>query len=317
MEKSTAVKTMKTLQIHGYGGPEQLLYEKVSVPEAKEGEVLVRVYAASVNPIDYKLASGVFRDFMPSQFPWTPGGDFSGVIESVGDGVAGFKEGDAVYGDTPHGGSYAEFVAVKASVTALKPKRLTFLEAASVPVAGQTAWQALFDYGHLEAGQTVLIHGASGGVGTFAVQLAHWKGGKVVATGSAENEEYLRSLGADQVILYEKTPFESMVKEVDLVLDLIGGDTLKRSIEVVKPGGALISTVQPPPEELVSRRKVRALMMRMKPSAENLMQLKELIDSDKIRTVVTRIYPLSQARVAWSESLTGHTRGKAVLEVMY
>jgi NADPH:quinone reductase-like Zn-dependent oxidoreductase len=197
---------MKAIRIHEYGGPEKLREEDVPEPRAESGQVLVRVHAASVNPIDYKLASGVMRQIMPLEFPWIPGGDFSGVVEAVGAGVTGFKKGDVVYGDTPGGGAYTQQLGTSASVVAPKPSKLSHIEAASVPLAGQTAWQALFDHGRLERGQTVLIHGGSGGVGAFAVQLAHWKGAKVLATGSAENADFLRSLGADMAIDYKAKP---------------------------------------------------------------------------------------------------------------
>jgi NADPH:quinone reductase-like Zn-dependent oxidoreductase len=306
---------MKAIRIHEYGGPEKLREEDVPEPRAESGQVLVRVHAASVNPIDYKLASGVMRQIMPLEFPWIPGGDFSGVVEAVGAGVTGFKKGDVVYGDTPGGGAYTQQLGTPAGVVAPKPSKLSHIEAASVPLAGQTAWQALFDHGRLERGQTVLIHGGSGGVGAFAVQLAHWKGAKVLATGSAENADFLRSLGADMAIDYKAKPFESVAKNVDLVLDLIGGETQRRSFGVLKPGGALIATAQPPSEEEAARHKVRATMMRMEASARNLLELAKLLDAGTIRPLVSKKYPLSEARAAWADILSGHTRGKIVLEV--
>ncbi len=256
---------MKAVHVHNYGGPDQLLYEDAPVPAPSAGQVLVRVQAASVNPIDYKLASGVFKERMPLQFPWIPGGDFAGVVEALGRGVTTTQRGEAVYGDTPGGGAYAEFVAAPAGMVAPRPRRLSPVEAASVPLAGQTAWQGLFDHGRLERGQSVLIHAAAGGVGTFAVQLAHWKGARVLATASAANSEYIRSLGADVVIDYQSTRFESVARDVDLVLDLVGGETQKRSFAVLKPGGRLISAVQPPPEEEAVRHKVQALVFHMQP----------------------------------------------------
>jgi NADPH:quinone reductase-like Zn-dependent oxidoreductase len=306
---------MKAIRIHEYGGPEQLRYEDAPTPEAASGQVLIRVHAASVNPIDYKIAASAFRQFMPLDLPWVPGGDFSGVVEAVGPGVTGVNPGDAVYGDSPGGGAYAQFVAAPAATIAPKPGKLSHVEAASVPIAAQTAWQALFDHGHLQRGQTVLIHAAAGGVGTFAVQLAHWKGAKVLATGSASNAAYLRSLGADQVIDYHTTPFETVAKEVDVVLDPVGGETQARSFGVLKAGGYLVSTVQPPSEEEARRRLVHAVLMRMQPSTQGLAQLAEPLDTGAIRTVVTKTYPLSQARDAWAEHLSGHARGKVVLEV--
>ena len=244
---------MKAIRVHQYGGPEQLRFEDTSAPNPADGQVLVRVQAASVNPIDYKLASGALRQLMPLSFPWVPGGDFAGVVEAVGRGVTTMKRGDAVYGDTPGGSSYAEFVTTGAGMVAPKPGKLNPVEAASVPIAAQTAWQGLFDHGHLERGQTVLIHAAAGGVGTFAVQLAHWKGARVLATASAANADYVRGLGADQVIDYKATRFESVAKNVDLVLDLAGGETQQRSFSVLKPGGRLVSTVQPPSKEEAAR----------------------------------------------------------------
>lgn len=307
---------MKAIRVHEYGGPEQLRYEDAPVPEAGSGQVLVRVHAASVNPIDYKLASGAFRQVRPLDLPWVPGGDFSGVVEAVGPGVAGVDRGDAVYGSSPGAGAYAEFVATAAAGIAPKPRKLSHVEAASVPIAAQTAWQALFDHGHLQSGQTVLIHAASGGVGTFAVQLAHWKGAKVMATASATSADYLRSLGADQVIDYHATPFEAVAKEVDVVLDLVGGETQARSFGVLKAGGYLVTTVQPPSEEMARQHLVHAVMLLMQPWTQGLTQLAELLDAGTIRTVVTKTYPLSQARDAWAEHLSGHTRGKVVLEVL-
>ena len=171
--KSHEEGVMKAIRIHEHGGPEQLRYEEAPVPEVGSGQVLVRVRAASVNPVDWKLAAGTFRSI---ELPWIPGGDFAGTVEKVGAGVTGWAPGEAVFGNTPGGGSYAEFAATSAGMVARRPEKLDFVQAASVPLAGQTAWQGLFDHGHLEAGQTVLIHGASGGVGSFAVQLAHWKG---------------------------------------------------------------------------------------------------------------------------------------------
>jgi NADPH:quinone reductase-like Zn-dependent oxidoreductase len=306
---------MKAIRYHAYGGPEQLRYEDAPVPILKTGEVLVRVRATSVNPWDYKLASGAFRNMVPMEFPYIPGGEFAGQIESVGASVSHLKPGDAVFGNCPSG-SYAQFVAAPGESAAPMPARLTPLQAASVPLAAQTAWQGLFDHGHLEAGQTVLIHAAAGGVGTFAVQLAHWKGAKVIATASAANADYLKSLGADQVIDYKSTPFDTVVKDVDVVLDLLGGDTQTRSFAVLKRGsGRLIATAQPPSQELATRHKVRALMMQMKPTAERLNQLADLLDAGKIRTEVTKTFPLSQTKEAWEYSMSGHTRGKITLEI--
>jgi NADPH:quinone reductase-like Zn-dependent oxidoreductase len=306
---------MKAIRVHAYGGPEQLREEEAPDPKADSGKVLVRIHAASVNPIDFKLASGNMRQIMPINFPWIPGGDFSGVVTEVGPGVTGLKKGDAVYGDASGGGAYAELYAAPVGMVAAKPQKLSDVEAASVPLAAQTAWQGLFDNGHLTRGETVLIHGAAGGVGSFAVQLAHLKGAKVLATGSASSADYLRSLGADQVIDYKATPFESVAKNIDLVLDLIGGDTQKRSFSVLKAGGRLIATAQPPSPEEAAKHKVEAAMMQMKANTTNLQQLAELLDAGKLKTGVTKTYPLSKVRDAWTEIIAGHARGKIVLQV--
>jgi NADPH:quinone reductase-like Zn-dependent oxidoreductase len=306
---------MNAIRLRQYGGPEQLRYEEAPTPAPAPGHALVRVQAASVNPFDLKLASGIFKQSMPITFPFTPGGDFAGVVESVGAGVTELERGDAVFGNSPGGGAYAQFVSARVSLLAARPTKLTPIEAASVPVAAQTAWQALFDHGHLERGQTVLIHGAAGGVGTFAVQLAHWKGARVLATGSADNVAYLRSLGADQPIDYRATPFDSIAKGVDVVLDLIGGETQKRSYAVIKPGGRLVSTVQPPAQDEAAKHDVSAAFISMKPSSGGLNQLADLLASGAIQTVVTKRYPLAQAADAWKEQMKGHARGKIVLEV--
>ena len=306
---------MNAIRYHAYGGPEQLRYEDAPVPTTKTTEVLVRIRATSVNPWDYKLASGAFRNFVPMDFPYIPGGEFAGVVESVGANVNNVKAGDAVFGNCPFG-SYAEFVAAPGESVAAMPTNLTPVQAASVPLAAQTAWQGLFDHGHLEAGKSVLIHGAAGGVGSFAVQLAHWKGAKVIATASAANADYVKALGADQVIDYKTTHFETVVKDADLVLDLLGGETQTRSFAVLKPGGRLIATSQPPDQQLASRHKVRATMMQMKPSIDRLKQLAELLDAGKVKTEVTKTFPLSQAKEAWEYSMTGHARGKIVLEIL-
>jgi NADPH:quinone reductase-like Zn-dependent oxidoreductase len=306
---------MKAIRVYAYGGPEQLRLEEAPQPRVESGKVLVRIHAASVNPIDFKLAFGNMRQIMPISFPWIPGGDFSGIVEEVGPGVTGLAKGDAVYGDASGGGAYAEFYAGPASMIALKPRRLSDIEAASVPLAGQTAWQGLFEHGRLERGETVLIHAAAGGVGTFAVQLAHWKGARVLATTSADNADYVRSLGADTVIDYKATPFESVARNVDLVFDLIGGDTQRRSFTVLKPGGRLVATAQPPSAEDAANHKVEAKMMQMMAATSNLKQLAELLDAGSVKTTIARTYSLAKAREAWAEIMSGRTRGKIVLEV--
>jgi NADPH:quinone reductase-like Zn-dependent oxidoreductase len=297
--------TMKAVRVQQYGGPEQLRYEEMPTPSESAGRILVKVHATSVNPWDFKLASGIFRQMVQMKLPYVPGGDFAGVVVA---------SGQEVYGNCPHG-AYAQFVAAPTASIAPKPKKLSFVEAASVPVAAQTAWQGLFEHGHLESGQTVLIHAAAGGVGSFAVQLAHWKGAKVLATASASSAEYVRSLGADAVIDYKATAFETVAKNVDVVFDLIGGDTQTKSFGVLKRGGYLVSTVKPPINGEAEKHGVHAMIMNMTPTTERLSRIAELLDSGAIKAVVTKTFPLEQAADAWREAMSGHTRGKVVLEV--
>jgi NADPH:quinone reductase-like Zn-dependent oxidoreductase len=308
---------MKAVRIHAFGGPEQLRFEDTRIPEPKVGEVLVRVRAASVNPVDAKLAKNALAGFVTVVLPWIPGGDFSGVVATLGPGITDLRIGDAVFGSRPTGtpGTYGEFVAVPAATLAAKPRLLSHVEAASVPIGAQTAWQGLFDHGLLQAGQTVVIHGGAGGVGTFAVQLAHWKGARVIATGSSHNLDYLRAIGADEVIDYQQTAFESVVRDADLVLDLVGDETQRRSFGVLKPCGRLVSTVLPPSEAEATRYEVYAMQMHMEASGVELAQIAALIDAGQLRAFVTDTFPLERAADAWRKVAQGHTRGKIVLEV--
>ncbi|NEQ25679.1 MAG: NADP-dependent oxidoreductase, partial [Microcoleus sp. SIO2G3] len=234
---------MKAVRIHSHGGPEVLHYEDAPRPIATEGEVLVRVHAAGVNPFDWRVRSGEIPK--TSQLPMILGWDVSGVVEEVGSGVTNFKVGDAVYAlpNYRRQGAYAEYIAIDATEVAAKPTSLTHILAAAVPLAGLTAWQSLFDAAELKPGQTVLIHGAAGGVGSFAVQFAKLKGAYAIATASARNQEFLRELGADKVIDYQATRFEEVVGDVDVILDLIGGETQERSWQVLKQGGILLEFV--------------------------------------------------------------------------
>jgi NADPH:quinone reductase-like Zn-dependent oxidoreductase len=307
---------VKAIRLHDYGLPEQLVYEEVPIPPLKPLQVRIRTHAASVNPVDYKIASGLLREYLPVHLPWVPGVDFSGVVEAVGAEVRHLKLGDAVYGNCQGGGAYAELLTAPAATVALKPTKLSHAEAASVPAVAQTAWHALFTHGHLRAGETVLIHAGAGGVGTFAVQLAHWIGATVLATASHSNVEYLRWLGADQVIEYAQTPFETVVRDLDLVLDLVGGETQKRSFPVLKTGGRLVSTVPPLSPEAALYPDVCSVVMRNQPSIEGLRQLAELLDAGLIKPVVTGKWPLSEASHAWRQVMTGHTRGKVVLQIL-
>ena len=309
---------MKAIQIHEFGGPEVLKYEDAPKPKPAEDEVLIKVFASGVNPIDWKIRAGHAKGKFPVQFPLIPGWDVSGEIEEVGSNIKNFRKGDEVYSrpDPLRNGTYAEYVVVKANLVNLKPKSISHEKAAGVPLAGLTAWQALFDYGHLEKDQKVLIHAASGGVGTFAVQFAKWKGAYVIGTTSEENIDFVEDLGADEVIDYKNEKFEDLLKDVDLVIDLIGGDTQKRSLNVIKPGGRLITTVQPENLEKAKEKNIHIEGFLAQSLPEELEQIKQLIDSGKVKPVIAVIIPLKDAAKAQQLSEAGHTRGKIVLQVV-
>ena len=309
--------TMKAVRIHNYGGPEVLKYEAARRPQPGKGEVLIRVHATSVNPIDWKVRAGYMKDFIPHSFPLILGWDVSGVIEEVGAGVSQFKKGDEVYSlpDHTRDGAYAQYIVVRESEVALKPKALHHVRAAAVPLATLTAWQALFDTAQLQPGQRVLIQGAAGGVGHFAVQLAKWKGAYVIGTASAKNHEMLCELGADELIDYTTERFEDVARNIDVVLDTIGGDTQERSWQVLKKGGALVSLVQSPSENKAKQHGVRGIRLGTRPNGQELAAIAKIIDAGTLAPVIDRILPLSEARRAHELSQTGHVRGKIVLRV--
>lgn len=309
-------QTMKAVRIHSWGGPEVMRYEDAPLPALADDDVLVRVVAAAINPVDWKVRAGYLKDFLPHKLPLILGWDVSGVVAAVGAKVTAFKVGDAVFSrpDISRDGAYAEYIAVRESELAPKPASLDHAHAAAVPLAGLTVWQAMIENAGLQAGQTVLIHAAAGGVGSYAVQLAKWKGARVIATASSANHAYLRGLGADQVIDYRTQPFED-AGPVDVVFDLIGGETQERSWAVVKPGGALVSVVAPPSEEAGRKAGARALFTFIQPNADQLCQLAALIDDGTVKVNVEARYPLEKAAEALERVRRGHTRGKVVLEV--
>jgi NADPH:quinone reductase-like Zn-dependent oxidoreductase len=309
--------TMKAARMHNYGGPEVLVYEDVPRPEAAADEVLIRIHAASVNPVDWKIRDGYGKESFGHQLPHILGCDVAGIVEAVGAEVNRLQVGNSVYGYTSlrREGTYAEFIVAKASEIAIKPNTLNFIEAAAVPVGALTAWQAIFDIAHLEAGQTILVHAAAGGVGSMAVQLAKAKGAYVWGTASARNADFLKELGVDQVIDYQTTPFETVVHNVDVVFDTLGGETQQRSLTVLKPGGILVSSVQPPPEQ-IAETGVRGAMVAVQPNAAQLDEITALIDAGKIKPFVETILPLAEVRQAHELSQSGRTRGKIVLQVV-
>jgi len=322
-EKKSASATsqaMKAIRIHNYGGPEVLHYEDAPRPRPQAGEVLVRVHAAGVNPIDWKVREGHMKDFWPHKFPLILGWDLSGVVEELGTGPAAagrFKIGDEVYSlpDPTRNGAYADYIVVREPELARKPNSLHHIRAAAIPLAALTAWQSLFDTAQLQPGQRVLIHAGSGGVGHLAVQLAKWKGAYVFATASTKNQDLLRELGVDEPIDYTQQRFEDIARKIDIVLDTLGGETQERSWSVLKKGGVLVSLVQPPSEEKAKELGVRAAIIGVQPNGAQLAEIAKIIEAGKLAPVIDRILPLSEARRAHALSQSGHTHGKIALRV--
>ena len=310
----TTAPMMKAIVVHQYGGPEVLKYEDATRPEPKDDEVLIRTMAASVNPVDAMIRSGRFPS---DKIPFIPGLDVAGVVEKVGVKVTKFRAGDPVYAYLSFGeqGGYAEFTIAKENETAIKPKGISFEQAAAVPLAGTTAWQALIDTAGLKAGQTVLIHGGSGGVGHFAIQIAKARGAKVIATASTPNQDLLKQLGTDQPIDYTKTKFEDVVKDVDVVLEATRSDSMARSYGVVKKGGFVVSITGAPDQAQLDQHGLRGSSMMAHPDAQVLEELTKLIEAKKLTPIVSQVFPLADASKAHQQIETRHTRGKVVLKV--
>jgi len=307
---------MKAMRIHEFGGPEVLLVEELEQPQPGPGQVLVRIKAAGVGPWDALIRSG--HSVLPQPLPLTPGSDLAGTIEQLGAEVSGFAVGDEIYGVTNghFTGAYAEFALADVSMIALKPRRLNFIEAASVPVVATTAWQMLFDRGHLQRGDSVLIHGAAGNVGAYAVQFARRAGARVIATAHRDDVEAVRALGADQVIDENVEHFENVVQYLDLVIDTVGGAMLERSFGVLRPGGALVSSVARPDLEKAAQHAIRAVFFLVEVGTPALAHIAGLLDSGAVRIHVGEILPLADAALA-HEMLAGkpHKKGKIVLLV--
>lgn len=314
---------MKAIRIHEYGSSEQLKYEETITPIFNENEVLVKIHATSVNHLEMMQAAGKMKENNPLQFPWIPGYDFAGIVERKGDNVTDFEIGDRVYGNCK-GGSYAEYVAADTNKMTKIPESLSFKEAATVPHVGETAWQAIHTHGQLQKGQSVLIQGAAGAVGGFAVQFAHLTGAKVYATVSFDDKSYVESLGADVIIDYKSTDFTTVAKDMDLVIDLVGGETQQRSYSVIKPGGRLVSTVGVKKEGKDEARKnnVTAISMVIEQSREDLEKITQLFNENKLQCDVELTYFLEDAPTAWNvllgkdPALPKLSHGKVVLQVI-
>ncbi len=311
---------MKAIVIHSYGDAGQLTEAELPVPEPRDNEALVEICAASINAVDWKIRSGLMKDRIQYDFPLVLGLDIAGVVKKVGAGVARFREGDAVLAKTnlTDHGAYAEFVAVDEQLLVLKPQNLSFEAAAALPLAGMTAWQALTDHAKLRAGETVLIHGGSGGVGSLAIQFAKALGATVTTTVSEKNAEFVRSIGADRVIPYDKEDFVAALgQSVDVVFDMIGGEVLARSYDVLVEGGRLVTIWGEPDEALAKARGVTATTFVTAERGGHLEQIVRLAEQGKVRPVIGPFFPLTAEGVQSAHRLieTGHGKGKVIIQV--
>jgi NADPH:quinone reductase-like Zn-dependent oxidoreductase len=309
---------MKAVRFHAYGDAGVLRYEDAPMPEMADDDLLIKVHSAGVNPADTQFRRGDYRAFVPLALPFILGWDVAGTVEAVGSRVTTFKPGDAVFAmsDMGRNGAYADYVAVRASEAARAPRSLPLEEAAGVPLAALTAWKALFDEGGLRSGQSVLIHAGAGGVGLFAIQLARRAGAQVITTASSANHALLRQLGAHQVIDYRERDFAAGLKDLDVVLDTVGGETRERSWPLLRPAGMLAAIAMPPPDAQAARRHgVRAAMVSVQPNGERLAEIGRLIDAGELTVVIDRHLPLSEAAAAHRYSEERHARGKIILRV--
>lgn len=309
---------MKAIRMHTRGGPELLAYEDAPKPDLQPGDALVRVIDTSITKTELTWDETYTDCDGRPRIPTIPGHEFAGIVDALAPQAAGVRVGDAVYALSSfcRNGSAAEYIAIRAADLAPKPHSLNFEQAAAVPLAGLTAWQALFDYAQIEKGQRILIHGAAGGVGTYAVQLAKWKGAEVIATASHKDHNFLGELGVSEVIDYTHEHFEEKVEDVDVVLDTVGGETWQRSWGVLRRGGILISIVSPVAAEKAASLGLRAVFFIVAPNRAQLIQLGHLIDQGALRVVVGAVLPLARAREAFEQASAGHKRGKIVLQVV-
>jgi NADPH:quinone reductase-like Zn-dependent oxidoreductase len=307
---------MKAIRIHSFGGPDVLRIETLPDPRPGPDEMLVKVLGASVNPVDYKIRKGAYPAVKDDKLPYTLGRDVAGMIERCGDRVTRFKRGDDLYAMLGiDRGGFSEYAIVKDSEAAPKPARLDFIAAAAMPLAGLTAWQGLFRHGEVQSGQRVLIHAGSGGVGHLAIQFAKARGAHVVTTVSEQHVDFVRDLGADEVIDYKRQRFDEMVHDLDMVFDLIGGETQERSFQVLREGGILVSTLTAPSQDKARAHKVRATRYTAEPSGTELAEIGRLIEAGKVTPKVARQFNLGEAVEAERLVEQGHTEGKVVLRV--
>jgi len=308
---------MKAIRMHSRGGPAALVYEEAPVPDLPPGNALVRVHAVGITPTELTWNSSYVTREKKERLPVIPGFEVAGTVDRVAPDVTKVSPGQEVYGllDFWRDGAAAEFVAVRASDLAPKPESLSFTHAAATPLSALTAWQSLFDYAELSNGHSVLIHGAGGGVGTFAVQFARWRGAHVFATCSERKVNLVRNLGADRVIDYSRTRFQDELSGLDVVLDTVGGEVLENSWNVLRRGGSLVTIVGDISEAKAAECGVRGFSILVEPNREELVRIARLIDAGEVKPVVDAVFPLSRAKEAFERGLSGHNRGKVVLTI--
>jgi NADPH:quinone reductase-like Zn-dependent oxidoreductase len=311
------ISMMQAIRLHAYGTNDGLKLDTLPQPQCLADEILVRVHAASVNPVDWKVCDGILKDKLVMPMPFIPGGDFSGIVTAIGKDVTAMQPGNQVFGmtSTPgyRAGAFAEYVVVKAKDAALKPLRFDHIQAASVPLAALTAWQAVFDQADLRRGQRILIHAGAGGVGSFAIQFAREAGAYVITTTSAANADYVQILGADQVIDYHKVKFEDVLRDLDVVIDLLGEDVQARSYPVLRPGGVLVNAWGAIMQDKAQAAGVRGVKVAVDADGTQLAKIAALIDAGKVKTTIAGTFPYTEAAAGLALSRTGHVRGKVVL----
>ncbi len=308
---------MRAIQIDQYGAADLLTVGETAVPSLQNNEVLVAVHYSGVNPIDIKIRSGAMQQGLPKQFPFIPGWELSGTVEQVGSSVIKFKKGDAVYSmpNFQQGGSYAQYIAINENEVALKPQTISFIQAAAIPMVAGAAYTSLFKFGKIKAGQKILIHGAAGAVGSFAVQMARAAGAYVIGTAAGEGIALLQSLGANEVINYTTTDFSTAVNHVDIVLDLVGGETQMKSFGIIKKDGLLLSTVMPPSNEKAAAAGINAAFVFTTPDQNMLAEIATMIDNGKLKITTPAVLPLAEAKQAHEMIENRTAKGKVVLEL--
>lgn len=310
---------MKAIVINQYGSADELVEQDVPLPEIKDNQVLVELKATSINPVDWKMREGYLKEMLPYEFPIILGWDAAGIVKEIGKKVTAFQPGDKVFTrpKTNPTGTYAEYVAVEEDLVCSLPKNSSFNEAAAVPLTGQTAWVALVEISHIKKGDRVLIHGGSGGVGHLAIQIAKHFGAYVATTASGKNEEFVKSLGADEFINYKEQDFETLLSDYDIVLDTQGGETQEKSFSVLKRGGTLVSIAAPPDKEKATEKGIKTGYFFLEPDGERLQKLAELMENGKLKVTIGKTVPFTEEsmREAHRVSEEHGTIGKIVVQI--